>query len=181
MVALARENIGRNGLAARIDVVAVDLTATAASISAAGLREESFAHIVSNPPFYSEGECRPSKDAARARANAMPPGGLERWIRALSRLASSGGGLTLIHRPEGLPELLPLLHGRFGDLKLLPIHPRFDAPAIRIILQGRKGSRAPLKLLPGLVLHDEGNGFRPEIADILSRGASLPLSSRSSH
>jgi hypothetical protein len=40
-------------------------------------------------------------------------------------------------------------------------------------VQAVKGSRAPLQLLPGLMLHGAGNGFRPEIAAALRDGAPL--------
>jgi tRNA1(Val) A37 N6-methylase TrmN6 len=44
-------------------------------------------------------------------------------------------------------------------------------------MQGTKGSRAPLRLLPGLVLHDATQGFRPEVEAILRHGAALALGS----
>jgi tRNA1(Val) A37 N6-methylase TrmN6 len=74
-----------------------------------------------------------------------------------------------------LGELLALLEGRFGALKVLPIHPRTGAPAVRVLVQGRKGSRAPLTLLPGLILHDNENRFLPAMEEILRRRARLDL------
>jgi hypothetical protein len=42
------------------------------------------------------------------------------------------------------------------------------------VVRGVKGSRAPIRLLPGLVLHGEtGSSFRPGPAAILRDGASL--------
>ena len=81
----------------------------------------------------------------------------------------------MVHRPDVLPDLLGLLRSRFGGLKILPLHPRVGEPAVRILVQGRKGSRAPLTLLSGLVLHEKDNRFRPEVARILRDGAALPL------
>ena len=68
--------------------------------------------------------------------------------------------------------------GRFGGILVLPIHPRAGEPAGRVLVHGIKGSRAPLQLLPGLVLHDAGKGFRPEIEAVLRHGAPLPLTIR---
>jgi tRNA1(Val) A37 N6-methylase TrmN6 len=48
-------------------------------------------------------------------------------------------------------------------------------PAKRVILQLRKGSGAPLALLPGLVLHEAGGRFTPEADAVLRDGASLAL------
>jgi hypothetical protein len=47
--------------------------------------------------------------------------------------------------------------------------------AHRIIVQGTKGSRAPLQVLPGFVLHETGNGFTPAAQDILRRGGALAM------
>ena len=90
------------------------------------------------------------------------------WLRP-------GGCAILIHKAEALPELLAAFTGRFGDLLLLPIHPREEAPATRVILRGIKGSRAPLQIRPGLVLHDADGRFTPEVEAILRHGAALDL------
>ena len=55
----------------------------------------------------------------------------------------------------------PCFDARFGALKVLPLHPRAGAPAHRVLVQGIKGSRGPLQLLPGFVLHGDGNAFTP--------------------
>ena len=52
---------------------------------------------------------------------------------------------------------------------------RRNAPAIRVLLRAVKDSRAPLTLLPGLVLN--GDDGRPTAAAeaVLREGAALPL------
>jgi tRNA1(Val) A37 N6-methylase TrmN6 len=71
--------------------------------------------------------------------------------------------------------VLAALAGRFGGAVVVPLHPRDGAPAIRVLVRAVKGSRAPLELRPGLVLHGAGNAFRPRIAAVLRDGAALPL------
>lgn len=175
LVALARQNVARNGLTARVRVIAEDVAGSAAALTAAGVAADSYHHVAANPPFHVEGHGRRPKHAIKAAAHAMPAGSLARWVQFLTRVAVPGGSFTMIHRPEILPELLPLLDGRFGALRVLPLHPRAGDPAIRILVQGRKASRAPLALLSGLVLHKNDNSFRPEIADILRHGSALAL------
>jgi tRNA1(Val) A37 N6-methylase TrmN6 len=55
------------------------------------------------------------------------------------------------------------------------VHPKPDAPAIRVLVRAVKGSRAPLALLPGLVL--AGADGRPSAAAeaVLRHGGALPL------
>jgi tRNA1(Val) A37 N6-methylase TrmN6 len=85
------------------------------------------------------------------------------------------GLLTLIHRPESLGELLHLLEGRFGDIAVFPLFPKDGAAAVRIIVQGRKGSRAGLGLLPGLVLHHADGSYTAEAEAVLRGGEGLDL------
>ena len=172
---LARRNVVRNGLEGRLDVISADVGASARTHAELGLSAGTFSHVVANPPFHVQGCGRPARDPIKAGAHAMPAGGLERWVHVMARLAASGGSATLIHRPEALCELLAALEGRFGALKVLPIHPRAGAPAVRVLVQGRKGSRAPLTLLPGLLLHGNDNRFLPEVDGILRHRASLDL------
>ncbi len=68
------------------------------------------------------------------------------------------------------------LTSRFGALTVLPVHPRPGLPATRIIIQGRKGSRAPLVILPGMILNEaDGHGFRPDVETILRNGVAFEL------
>jgi tRNA1(Val) A37 N6-methylase TrmN6 len=71
--------------------------------------------------------------------------------------------------------VLAAFEGRFGGLKVLPLLPRADAAAHRVIVQGVKGSRAPLQLMPGFVLHGADGQFTPAAQDILRHGAALLL------
>jgi tRNA1(Val) A37 N6-methylase TrmN6 len=172
---IARGNVARNGLEGRLEVISADIGAAARTHAELGLRPGTFSHVVANPPFHVQGRGRPARDPIKAGAHAMPEGGLERWVQLMARLAASGGSATLIHRAEALGELLALLEGRFGGLRVLPIHPRAGAPAVRVLVQGRKGSRAPLTLLPGLFLHGDDNCFLPDVEAILRRRAGLDL------
>jgi len=175
LAALARHNVARNALESRVTVIEADVTGRAAALAAAGIAADAFEHVVANPPFHVEGRGRRPRHPIRAAAHAMPADALGRWVQFVVRVASPGGSMTMIHRPDVLPDLLSLLDGRFGALKILPLHPRAGEPAVRILVQGRKGSRAPLTLLSGLVLHNADNSFRPEMAAILRHGAALAL------
>ena len=88
-------------------------------------------------------------------------------------MATADGRLVMIHRADALAEVLAAIGGRFGALRVLPMHPRAGDPAHRIIVTGRKGSRAPLHLLPGLVLHGAGNAFLPAVGAVLRDGEAL--------
>jgi tRNA1(Val) A37 N6-methylase TrmN6 len=154
---LARRNISQNGLSGRCRVFEADLLSPAAR-RGAGLRGESAALVISNPPFLDPGRARLSPDLGKQRAHVIGSGGLRAWVHASLAVAAPGGTLILIHRPEALPEILQSLEGRAGGVTVLPVYPRKGKPAARILVRAAKGSRAPLAIAPPLVLH-EGEGF----------------------
>jgi tRNA1(Val) A37 N6-methylase TrmN6 len=176
LAALAAANITRNQLDQRVRVVMADVHDTSAHLRSLGVLADAFDHVVCNPPFDIEGRGRPPANALKAASHAMAADGLMHWLRVLARTCKPGGTATLIHRADALGHLLAAMDGRFGGLNILSIHPRDGTPAHRIIVQGTKGSRAPLTVLPGLVLHKaDGHGFTPEVQAILRDGAPLRL------
>ena len=90
-------------------------------------------------------------------------------------MASGRGTITFIHRADRLAALLGELAGRAGGVAVFPLWAGAGKPAKRILVQARKGSAAPLRLLPGLALH-EPDGQNTDAAEaILRRGGALDL------
>jgi tRNA1(Val) A37 N6-methylase TrmN6 len=167
--ALARDNVGGNGLEARTRVIEADLTVADAR-RAAGWADNGYDAVIANPPFFAAGQGTLAPDLARADARHMKTDALDLWGRCAAASAKAGGTAIFIYPAEGLTALLKALDGRFGGLAVLPLSPRPDAPATRILLRGSKGSRAPLTLLASRALHGpEGNGFVPHF-DAIFRG-----------
>jgi tRNA1(Val) A37 N6-methylase TrmN6 len=175
LAALAARNAAANGFAGQFRAVAADVTAPGKALAAAGLKRESYHHLIANPPFYAERNVRPAPDQARATAHVMGEGDLAAWVRFFATMAAAGGCLTLIHRPDCLPELLGLLEGRFGAITVFPLFSKPGEAATRIIVQAKKGSRAGLSLLPGLLLHDASGNYTEAAEAVLRGGAALDL------
>lgn len=180
LATLARRNIGHNNFSQRVNVVEHDIGVGGAAFDPTtghpDLLPGSYDHVVSNPPFYFEGRGTPSPRASKARAHAMAAADLDAWVRFLAAGCKTGGTITVINRTDVLPDLINSMRIRFGALRILPLHARESEPAGRFIIQGIKGSRAPLTLLAGLILHDESQSYRPNIEAILRTGQALPLS-----
>jgi tRNA1(Val) A37 N6-methylase TrmN6 len=175
LAALAAANATLNGLAARVRSVVLDAAAPARAFAAAGLGPESVARVLMNPPFNDPVRQQTSPDRRRRLAHAAPPEALHAWIRTAARLLRPRGTLTMIFRADGLLELGRALDSAFGAFAILPVHPKPDEPAIRVLVRATKASRAPLAVLPGLVLNDAGGHPTPQAEAVLRAGATLPL------
>ncbi len=100
---------------------------------------------------------------------------LAAWVRFALAMVRAKGTVTFIHRAERLDALLGQLAGRAGEIVLFPLWPGGDKPARRVIVRARKGVATPLRLLPGLVLHDAAGGFTAAAEAVLRHGAALAL------
>jgi tRNA1(Val) A37 N6-methylase TrmN6 len=167
LVALASESAALNRIACR--TVALDVEAKAETFSAAGLAPDSADCVLMNPPFNDPARHQPSPDTRRRTAHEAHSTTLDIWVHAARRLLKPGGALTLIWRSDGLSDVLAALGRGFGGIAVLPVHPKSDAPAIRVLLRAVKGSAAPLALLPAFVLNGEA-GRATEQAQAVLRG-----------
>ena len=171
LAALAGENVALNRLKARVRVVNAEVGSPATMLAADGLHADAFDHVLSNPPYHGEGRGTAAPDALKAMSHAMPEANLDGWVRFMARMVKSGGTATMVHKADVLPAILSAFAGRFGGVRVLPIYPREGEVANRVIVQGIKGSRAPMILLPGFVLHADGNAFTPAAQAVLRDGA----------
>jgi tRNA1(Val) A37 N6-methylase TrmN6 len=122
-------------------------------------------HVFCNPPFHGfDGERSP--DDARAVAT-HDDGQLAEWFNVGVKRTASAGTFTCIIRADRTAEALAALPS--AGVKVFPLWPRSGEAAKRIIIQVRKGSRAPFELLAGLVLHEADGGYTGA-ADAVLRG-----------
>ena len=175
LAALARANVADNGLDGRAAVLEAAVGDTSLQLAAVGLVPDSFDHVLANPPYHAHGRGTAAADPLKAVSHAMPEAGLEDWVRFMARMVRPGGSATIVHKAEALDAILAAMTGRFGGVAVLPLHPRSGAPASRILVQGIKGSRAPLSILAGIMLHGDGNAFTPAAAGVLRDGVGVQM------
>jgi tRNA1(Val) A37 N6-methylase TrmN6 len=167
MTVLAAANLRDNEFHQRARPITLDVTAPGKQRAAAGLPSDHFTTVIANPPFFDpERGTAPSE--ARAAARHMGEGDLEGWVKTAASHCAPDGEVIFIDAAQALPMLLQSFAARFGAIKVLPITPRENAAATRILVRGIKGSRAPLTLLASRALHEaESRDFRPEFEAIL--------------
>jgi tRNA1(Val) A37 N6-methylase TrmN6 len=174
LAGLAAENATLNGLAGRVRVLALDIGEGRARREA-GLVDDAAEVVFTNPPFLDSTRSRVSPNPERARArvfDAKQAAPLATWLRACFAILKGGGRLVMIHRPDALAAILAAAENRLGAIALLPIHPRAGQAAHRLLVSGIKGSKAPLRIAPPLVLH-EADGRLSARADSIHRGEAL--------
>ena len=164
----------RNATANRIDaeIVTADLSALPPA-----LRARQFDHVMMNPPFFADGSSSGDKTRAGSRHEKTPLGA---WLDAGIRRLKPEGCLTVIQRTGRLPEVFAALDARLGGMTLRPLAPRAGREAKLAILTGRKGRRAPFRLLPPFILHEgdshlsDGDDYAPGAVAILRDGEGFP-------
>jgi tRNA1(Val) A37 N6-methylase TrmN6 len=164
-LALARANIDLNGLSDRMEALSGDV-----ALPFARLGLPRFDAALCNPPFFDDAKALRGPAPEKSRA-WMAADGLAAWTGYLMKAVRDGGTITIIHRADRLADLLAGLAPRCGSIRIRPVQPRAAAPASRVIVRAVRGGRAPLALLPPLVLHPDGEGKHTPEAEALLRDA----------
>lgn len=160
----------RNGL----DVFCADLTDMPQV-----LRDQSFDHVLANPPYFDRRAGHRAKDAGREAALGIDTP-LSAWVGAAASRLRHKGYLHMIHRAERVPDLLAAAEGALGSPELWPICPRNGKPAELVIFRARKNGKADFRLHAPVILHTgtrhvaDLESYTPEIQAVLREGAALP-------
>ena len=170
LVALAQANAAANGLDERAHFRQGDIAGAFGDLH---IVANSFDEVIANPPFHDVGSVPEIDNAGKARAYIGAAGTLDNWVKCACALTRAGGFISFVHRADALDRLLTVMHKRLGDLRVLPIMPKPHQAATRVIVRGKRDARAPVTLLPPLILQDE-NAQPSDMAEaVLRHGAAL--------
>lgn len=163
-LALAVENIGLNAMADRVTAREGDVAKPFAR-----LELEVFDAAMANPPFFDDHNALRSPMAEKIGA-WMADDGLGAWAGFLLKSVREGGSITVIHRADRLADLLAELGAKAGSFQIRPVHAFADEPAKRVLVRAVKTGKAPLRLLPALVLHERGGAKHTDQTEAVLRG-----------
>ena len=166
LVALARDNVELNGMQGRVEAIIGSLASPPPRLAPG-----SYHHVMTNPPYSDTGPLSPHP--GKAAANHQGEVDLAAWMRFAVNMLRPKGTLVVVHRADRLDDLLAALHRKVGEVAITPLWPKPGRPAKRLLLRARKGSAAPLTLMPGLVLHDEDGAYTAAAEAVLRDGAAL--------
>jgi len=166
----AAENATLNGLDSAVSVMIGDVGAPPPRLAPA-----TFHHVMANPPYLKAGSGTVSANPLKALAIAEGDADLAVWVRTALTMVRPRGTITMIHRADRLDAILAALGGRAGEIVIFPLWPTAGKSAKRVLVRARRNSGAPLRLAPGLVLHDSEGRFTPEADAILRDAAALVI------
>jgi tRNA1(Val) A37 N6-methylase TrmN6 len=136
-----------------------------------------FDHAIANPPYHPpDGSASPvtGRDLAKRGSATL----LETWVRRLAAPLRDRGTLTLVLPAALVPAALRTLEdARCPCSALFPLWSKACRPAKLVLLRGIRLGRTPMRLLPGLVLHEPGGSFTEAARALLEDAAPLRLDS----
>jgi tRNA1(Val) A37 N6-methylase TrmN6 len=171
LVSIARTNAAENGFGEWIEFFPGNVAAPPFE-----LRPGSFDAVMLNPPYRAEDSGTPSPHEGKQRANEEGEADLGVWLRTALEMVKNKGTIVLVHRADRLDEIVSLLHGKAGELAILPLWPKVGKTAKRLILRARKGIRTGATMLQGLMLHEADGKYTEAAEAVLRDGAELRFS-----
>lgn len=134
--------------------------------------EEQFSHVITNPP-YSEKDM-PSPNESKRTAHNHQDFSLKDWMTFCIKRIKPQGFFYIINRAENITEMLAIMFGKLGNIKIIPIHSKDNEDAKRVIIIAQKDSKAPAKILKPLILHNPDGSYTHDAEKILRNGNILP-------
>jgi tRNA1(Val) A37 N6-methylase TrmN6 len=174
LCALAIENTRLNRLDDRVKVLDADAE-NLATLAVAGLVPGSIDRVLMNPPFHDARRQNVSPDPRRRLAHTGAPGLLERWVGTAAWLLKPLGVLTLIWKADGLDDVIETLRPVFGSVGVLPVRPRADTPAIRVLVRAVKAGNGARNDYLSLTLNDEFGQPSAAAEAVLRMGKTLNI------
>ncbi|HSF93914.1 MAG TPA: DUF2007 domain-containing protein [Thermohalobaculum sp.] len=169
----ARENVRINLMEDRTEILIGSLLHPPPE-----LKPGSFAEVFANPPFLQQSRADRRNVPDDAVETVEGDAKLADWITFCAEMAAPGAGITLVHRADRLDEIVALLRERAGGIVVFPLWPRAEeggapAEAKRVLIHARKGSKAPMRLMGGMILHDDAGGYTPAAEAVLRHGEAI--------
>ncbi|WP_373232035.1 tRNA1(Val) (adenine(37)-N6)-methyltransferase [Cohnella sp.] len=166
---MARRSIQLNGLNHKINIIENDLREWS-------VEGELYDAVTVNPPYLpvQSGDHKDNHHQAMARHELGCK--LEDVIAACSRAVRRGGRISMVHRPSRLVDIIVLMRRyRIEPKRIRFVHPRQDAEANMILIEGTREGRPEVRLLPPLLVYGEDGDYTSELLAVFyGKAAELP-------
>ncbi|HEX9787956.1 MAG TPA: tRNA1(Val) (adenine(37)-N6)-methyltransferase [Candidatus Binatia bacterium] len=164
MVERAERNVRLNRLQRRVQIVSGDVRLGQALAAPA-----SFDVAVSNPPYRKPSSGRVGANHERQMARHEMTGDLGDFLRAGAFFLREKGQMALIYPAVRSADLIfALRQARIEPKRLRMVHSFQGGEASLLLVEGVKGGRAGLTVLPPLIIYRGGKKYSDEVAAILA-------------
>ncbi|MDR2781277.1 MAG: methyltransferase [Holosporaceae bacterium] len=123
-----------------------------------------FDHVVTNPPFFEQKSSRISEAKKMANFETI---NLIDWIAFCVKKLKNNGIFSIIHKASRIDDILYALKNIAGSIVIIPIFPKNNCEANRVIVQAKKSSRSETKILSGIVAHNDDGSYSEHMRNIL--------------
>jgi len=126
--------------------------------------------IVSNPPYFKLNErTRKNDDIHKTIARHELKLNLEDILRIANLYLKNDGVLAIVHRSDRLIEIIELYRKyKIEPKKIQLIYPKENAESNIVLIEGRKGGKPGLKVLPPIIAHNTDGSYSREIKNYFS-------------
>lgn len=132
--------------------------------------------VTVNPPYLplKSGDHKDNHYQAMARHELGCK--LEDVIAACAGAVRPGGRVSMVHRPTRLVDIIDLMRRyRLEPKRIRFVHPRKDAEANMVLIEGTCEGRPESRLLPPLIVYGEDGDYTPELLAVFyGKAAELP-------
>lgn len=162
---LAKESIAINNLESQVQLINDDVK-NIDQYFETGF----FDVIVSNPPYFKlQEKSKKNIDIHKTIARHELKLNSEDIIKLASRYLKNNGILAIVHRSDRLIELIELFRKyKIEPKKIQLIYPKENTEANIVLIEGRKGGNAGLKILPPIIAHNEDGSYSDKITSYFS-------------
>ncbi|MGI5921702.1 MAG: tRNA1(Val) (adenine(37)-N6)-methyltransferase [Syntrophomonadaceae bacterium] len=123
--------------------------------------------VISNPPFWRKNEGKISNNPEEAGARHELNLTLSELVSQAGHILRPGGNFALIQRASRLPEIMQeLRRNNIGVRRLQTVHSLPDKEAKQVLVEGQKGARSDLKILPPLIIYQQPGQYTQQLLAI---------------
>lgn len=159
MAAMAKRSVMLNRLEGKVDIMQGNLC-TVKELLPAG----QFDLVVSNPPYRPVGGGYISPNDRVAMAKHEVTATLQDVVNGARHLLKTRGRFAMVHLPERMAEILVAMSQAGIEPKRLQlVHSAFDKKPKMLLVEGIRGGKPGLEVLPPLIVYQPDGSYSEEI------------------
>ena len=158
---IALKNLKLNKMEDRIELINDDINNLYKTFET-----DLFDVIVCNPPYFKVDEnSNLNKNDYKTIARHEVSLNLDDIFRISRKLLKNGGVVSLVHRPERLMDILDAMkNNNITPKRIQFVYPKKDKEANILLIEGSKGGRSGVKILPPIYAHNDDGSYTDEIS-----------------